>query len=73
MKKLIGTVVAIIVVVLMVLAYIEIGKRTAHEGKVVVETSRGAVDKAKESAKEMNKRIDQTNKEVEKIFGEGKK
>ena len=72
MTKLIGIIVAIVVIILMVLGYLELGKRTAHEGKAVVETTRGAVDRARENAEEMNQRIKETNKEAEKIMGGGK-
>ena len=72
-NKLIVVLVAIIVIVLLVFAYIEIGKRTAHEGKAVVETTRGALDRARQSAEEMQKRIDQTKEELEKITGKEKK
>lgn len=69
MTKLIGIIVAIMVIVLVVLGYLELGKRTAHEGKAVVETTRGAVDRARENAEEMNQRIKEKNKEAEKIMG----
>ena len=69
MIKLIGIIVAIVVIILMVVGYLELGKRTAHEGKAVVETTRGAVDRARENAEEMNQRIKETNKEAEKIIG----
>ena len=55
MKKLIGVIVVIIVFILMVFAYMEMGKRTAQEGKAVIDTSRGALDRARQSAEEMNK------------------
>ena len=69
MTKLIGIIVAIMVIVLVVLGYLELGKRTAYEGKPVVETTRGAVDRARENAEEMNQRIKEKNKEAEKIMG----
>ena len=73
MRKLIGIVVAIIIFSLLVIAYVEMGKKTANEGKAFLETSREAVNRAKQSADEMSKRTDQTNKEVEKLFGREKK
>jgi hypothetical protein len=62
-KKRIGIVVAIIVFALLVLAYVEMGKKTANEGKAFLETSRKAVNRARQSADEMNKRADRTNRE----------
>jgi TRAP-type mannitol/chloroaromatic compound transport system permease large subunit len=68
MAKLIGMIVAILVIVLLVLGYLQLGKRTAQEGKAVVETTQGALRKARESAEEINQRIKETNKEAEKIM-----
>lgn len=68
-KKWIGVIIVILLFVLMVFAYVEVGKRTAQEGKAVIETSREALDGARRSANEMNERTNQTNKEVEKILG----
>jgi hypothetical protein len=68
MAKLIGIIVVIVATVLLVLGYLELGKKTAQEGKAVVETTRGSVDRAKENAEEMNRRIKETNKEAEKIM-----
>ena len=68
MAKLIGMIVAILVIVLLVLGYLQLGKRTAQEGKAVVETTQGALGKARENAEEMNQRIKETNKEAEKIM-----
>jgi uncharacterized protein (UPF0333 family) len=73
MSKLISIVVAIIIFALLVLAYVEMGKKTADEGKAFLETSREAVNRAKQSADEMSKRTDRTNKEVEKLLGGEKK
>jgi len=68
-KKRIGIVAAIIIFALMVLAYVEMGKKTADEGKAFLETSREALNRAKHSADELNKRTDRTNREVEKLLG----
>jgi hypothetical protein len=54
-KKLIGIVVVKVVVVLMVLAYVKMDKRTANEGKAVIDASRGAFDRARQRADETNK------------------
>ena len=54
-KRLIGIVVGKIVVALMVLACVKMGRRTANEGKAVIDASRGAFDRARQSADETNK------------------
>ncbi len=73
MKKLIGIVAAIIIVVLMALAFVAITRRTTDEGKAVIETSRKTVDKAKDTADEMNKRTSQINRDMERTFEDEKK
>jgi hypothetical protein len=71
-KKLIGIVLVIVVAVLLVLAYLELGRKTAQEGKAVMDIPRESVDRTRQSAEEMNKRTEQTNREVKKILGDEK-
>ncbi len=72
MKKLIGIVLIIVVAVLLVIAYLELGRKTAQEGKAVMDIPGESIDRAKQSAEEMNKRTEQTNREVKKILGQEK-
>lgn len=70
MKKLINYLLAIVVILLIAIAYMKLTKKAADQGAAAVQTSQEIVDKTKKNMEEINKKTNETKKDVDNILGD---
>lgn len=70
MKKLINYLLAIVVILLIAMAYMKLTRKAADQGASAIETSQKIVDKAKQNMEEINKKTNKTKKDVDNTLGD---
>lgn len=70
MKKLINYLLAIVVILLIAIAYMKLTKKAADQGAAAVQTSQEIVDKAKQNMEDINKKTNETKKDADNILGD---